>query len=93
MPQQWYSLANSQHYYDGELIMALKKNDANYELLIRFNDNGKIGAHLQSITTVSDGADVLSVKINDPEPMTLDGLQSFVASFTEDDWFVPEVSE
>lgn len=73
--------------------MALKKDVQNYEILIRFNEDGKIGAHLQTLTVVKDGANVLSAKPDDPVSMTLSELQEKVAAWTEDDMYVPPVAD
>lgn len=72
--------------------MALEKTTHNYEILIRFNDSGKIGAHAQTLTIVRDGEEIFNAQPNQPEPLTLAELQEKVAAFTDADWFVPESS-
>lgn len=69
--------------------MALSKETRNYEMLLRFNENGKIGAQRQSITEFKDGGTIVSATPENPEPLTLQELQDFVAALTPEDWFVP----
>ena len=74
--------------------MAIEKITKNYELLVRFNDDGKVGAHLQAITCIfEDGEQIAPPQLGDPKQIDLAELQSIVAALTEADWFVPEVSE
>ena len=71
--------------------MTIKKKTHDYEILIRFNESGKIGAHSQTMTVVRDGDEIFSAQQNQPEALTLAELQEKIAAFTDADWFVPEV--
>lgn len=71
--------------------MALTEQTRDYEILVRFNPDGKIGAHRQTITEVLRDGEPINVgtSLNEPTPLDLAGLQAFVAALTEDDWYVP----
>ena len=73
--------------------MSIQQTTQNYEILVRFNENGKVGAHSQSVSVIRDGEVTLSATMNDPEPLTLAQLQERISSLTEGDWFIPPVGE
>lgn len=73
--------------------MSLTKVTKDYEILIRFNENGKIGIQQQKITTVFDGDEYFSSKLEEVQPLALKDIQSLVSAWTDVDIFVPTVSE
>lgn len=68
--------------------MAITLNTRPYELLIRYNVDGKIGAHRQTITEIKDGDTLINETINAPEELGREELQQVVAALTDEDWFV-----
>lgn len=73
--------------------MAIKKTIQNYEVLIRFQPDGKIGAHKQDIGVITDGGEPYASKLEDPVPLSLAELQALVAAWTEDDMYMPPVAK
>lgn len=73
--------------------MSLELVTKNYEILVRFNENGKIGAQLQQITLITNDGVVLSSKLEDPKPVSYEELSALVGSWTQEDWFIPAPQE
>lgn len=73
--------------------MAITQNTREYEVLIRHNDDGKIGAHRQTITEIKDGDTVIHAALNPVEPMSREELQQWAAGLSAEDWFVPVETE
>ncbi len=74
--------------------MTIEKTSRNYELLIRYNEDGKIGAHLQAITRITEaGALIAAPTLDAPRQLSLGELKSIVGSLVDSDWFVPAVSD
>jgi len=78
------------HQYYSELtIPTIERLTRNYEILIRFNDDNRIGAHLQTLTGYAeDGTYVQPPQLDAPNQLTLEELKRFVADLKEEDWFV-----
>ena len=74
--------------------MALTQTEREYEVLIRYHENGKIGAHRVTITEIRDG-DILigSPHPSNPIPIDLATLKSIVFGMTDEDWYVAPVEE
>lgn len=70
--------------------MTVQVSTKNYEILIRFNDDGRLGALLRTITSVTEkGVLVTPPKINDAQQLDLEELKDMVTNLGDDDWFVP----
>lgn len=73
--------------------MTLQQKTQDYEVLIRFNENGKIGMQRQGIILFKEGEVTLTQKLADPVPLSLSDLQALVASWTEADMYVPPAAK
>lgn len=74
--------------------MTTTVNTTDYEILIRFNENGKIGAMKRTLTVIKIDDHEPMVKANQPTPIdSLEELQGIVAAFTRSDWFVAPTDE
>lgn len=69
--------------------MTIEQKTTDYEILIRYNPDGKIGAHRVTLSQIVNGDDVLSSSVNPPEPIDLATLKNIVAELTDGDWYVP----
>lgn len=67
--------------------MTLKKHTKNYEILIRFNENGKIGVHKQDISVICENENILSSVLESPEQLTINQLKQIVSELSEKDSF------
>lgn len=63
--------------------MALQERTRNYEILIRFNEDGSIGAHRQNISEIIKDGAVIAASVLTPEPLTVAELTTIVAEFSE----------
>lgn len=70
--------------------MSLEKEIKTYEILVRFNENGKVGASAQTLTVMRDGDLIIGSTINPLEALTHEQLQELVSAIGADDWYVPE---
>lgn len=59
--------------------MALEKETSPYELLIRFHEDGSVGALYRTITKIRDGNELLSAVVDPPEEMTLEEVRSVIS--------------
>lgn len=73
--------------------MALEQKSRDYEILIRFNDDGKIGAHRQSITEILSKGQIVMSTVDSPVSLDRQALQSIVAAFSDDDWYASTTTE
>lgn len=70
--------------------MTVEVSTKNYELVVRYNEDGKIGALLRTITSVTDsGALITPPRVNDPQQLDLEALKAIVNGLDHADWFVP----
>jgi len=68
--------------------MALEKITKDYEILIRYNEDGKIGVQKQQITHYLEDGVILSSRLESPVEVNITELKSIVKAFTKDMWFV-----
>lgn len=74
--------------------MSLEKIAKNYELLVRFNDDGKVGAHLQTLTGIVENGELIAPpQLGELQQLTLPELKTFVDGLSEADWFVSETDQ
>lgn len=63
--------------------MPLSKETRDYEILIRFNEDGSIGAQRQSIVEIMDSGAIISATVETPIALTLEEVKEVVAGLTE----------
>lgn len=68
--------------------MALEKVTKDYEILIRYNEDGRIGVQKQQITYYIDDGVVSSSRLESPVEVDITELKSIVKAFNKDMWFV-----
>jgi len=73
--------------------MALEQKDRDYEILVRYNDDGKVGFHRQTLSEIIKDGVVLASTINPPEKLSLEDLKTLVAELSESDIYVPPALE
>lgn len=60
-----------------------------YEILIRFNDDGTIGAHKQNISITRMNGEIVGSFPMSPESINLDELTQLVGDMSEEAWYIP----
>ncbi len=75
-------MANSKHYDYGEL-MALQEVTREYEILIRYNVDGSIGAHIQRINEILRDSEIVSATVLPPEELTVAQLKDLVRDLAQ----------
>ena len=63
--------------------MAINETTTDYEILVRLNADGFVGAQAQTKTVYANGAEVLLEKLNEPSVLTLADLKTKVTTLTE----------
>jgi len=66
----------------------------NYELLVRYHDNGKVGASTRQITSMFDEeGNLVGTRLEEPKELTFFELSQIVYGIKLEDWYTPPVSE
>lgn len=73
--------------------MAITKETRDYEILVRVNEDGRIGAHRQTITEIKEDGQLLSASLNAPEELDFDGVQSALSALFDAEWLLTKVAE
>lgn len=63
--------------------MSITEDTRNYEILVRFNDDGSVGAHLQQITEIKKDGSVISATVLDPIQVSIDEVRAIIDSGSE----------
>lgn len=58
--------------------MALKEIVRDYEILIRFNADGTLGAHKQSINEIVKNGEVVAATLLPPEELTIEQVKTLL---------------